>query len=63
MNTKQRLQQAEKIEATGPPLELPTQAVFQIGDTKIIAIAHYQDKGKNCTETLVNLLKNEVEKQ
>lgn len=46
-----------------PPAELPAQAVFQIGDTTIIAIAHYQEDGKSCTERLVNILREEVEKQ
>ena len=49
--------------AVSPPVELETQAVFQIGDTTIIATAHYQDAGKSCADTLVNILVEEVEKQ
>ena len=46
-----------------PPVELKTQAVFQIGDTTIIATAHYQDEGKSCADRLVNMLIEEVEKE
>lgn len=46
-----------------PPLELEQQAIFQIGNTTIIATAHYQDEGPSCAQRLVNILVEEVKNQ
>lgn len=66
MNKKEyarHVRQDKNAEARGSPVELETQAVFQIGDTAIIATAYYQDEGKSCADRLVNILIEEMEKQ
>lgn len=66
MNKKgyvRHVRQDRDIEAGSSPVGLETQAVFQIGDTAIIATAYYQDEGKSCVDRLVNMLVEEVEKQ
>lgn len=66
MNKKgyvRHVQQDKDTEAGSSPVELETQAIFHIGDTTIIATAHYQDNGKSCADRLMNILIEEVEKQ
>lgn len=66
MNKKgyvRHVRQDRDTEAGSSPVELETRAVFQIGDTAIIATAYYQDEGKSCADRLVNMLIEEVEKQ
>ena len=66
MNKKEyvrHIQQDIEAKAESTPVELETQAVFQIGDTAIIATAYYQNRGKSCADRLINLLIEKVEKQ
>lgn len=65
MNKKgcaRHVQQGAQAKAVNLPVELDTQAVFQIGDTTIIAAAYYQEEGKSFADQLVNILIEDVEK-
>ncbi|MDL2254589.1 hypothetical protein LJC49_11110 [Ruminococcaceae bacterium OttesenSCG-928-I18] len=64
MNKPDRhIQQDTEPEITSPTIELEKQAVFQIGDTTIIATAYYQDEGDSCADRLLRVLLEEAEKQ
>lgn len=57
------MKKIEECSSSHPPFELETQAIFHIGDTTIIAAAHYQEKGRSCTESIINILVEEVNKE
>lgn len=44
-------------------IELETEAHLQIGDTTIIASAHYQSDGVSCFDKFVCLLKEKLQNQ
>jgi len=41
-------------------ITLDTQAVFQIGDTTIIASACYQEEGQSCFDKIADILREEM---
>lgn len=55
--------QGDRIMPDNRIIKLDEQAVFQVGDTTIIASGHYKDDGEDCFERISNVLKEEIQKQ
>ena len=43
-------------------IELEQGAVFQIGDVKVIATAHYNEDGADCFDKISSILREEVQR-